>query len=50
MGQLVASRFFGASGDSMHEVELLLLLMVAVAGLSVLARPLGVPYPILLEI
>jgi NhaP-type Na+/H+ or K+/H+ antiporter len=32
----------------MHEVELLLLLMVAVAGLSVLARPLGAPYPILL--
>jgi monovalent cation/hydrogen antiporter len=33
----------------MHEVELLLLgLMVAGAGLSVLARPLGVPYPILL--
>jgi hypothetical protein len=32
----------------MHEVELLLVLMVAVAGLSVLARPLGVPYPILL--
>jgi monovalent cation/hydrogen antiporter len=48
MGRLVASRFFGASGDSMHEVELLLLLMVAVAGLSVLARPLGVPYPIVL--
>jgi monovalent cation/hydrogen antiporter len=33
----------------MHGAELLLLLlMVAVAGLSVLARPLGVPYPILL--
>ena len=33
----------------MHKVELLLLgLMVAGAGLSVLARPLGVPYPILL--
>jgi Na+/H+ antiporter len=33
----------------MHEVDLLLLgLMVAGAGLSVLARPLGVPYPILL--
>jgi monovalent cation/hydrogen antiporter len=33
----------------MHEVELLLLgLMVAGAGLSLLARPLGVPYPILL--
>jgi monovalent cation/hydrogen antiporter len=35
----------------MHEVELLLLeLMVAGAGLSVLARPLGVPYPILLVV
>ena len=33
----------------MHGAELLLLLlMVAVAGLSILARPLGVPYPILL--
>jgi monovalent cation/hydrogen antiporter len=33
----------------LHEVELLLLaLMVAVAGLSVLARVVGVPYPILL--
>jgi Na+/H+ antiporter len=33
----------------MHEPELLLLgLMVAVAGLSILARSLGVPYPILL--
>jgi monovalent cation/hydrogen antiporter len=33
----------------MHEAELLLLgLMVAGAALSVLARPLGVPYPILL--
>ena len=33
----------------MHGAELLLLLlMVAVAGLSVLARPLGVPYPIVL--
>jgi monovalent cation/hydrogen antiporter len=32
-----------------HGAELpLLLLMVAVAGLSILARPLGVPYPILL--
>ena len=39
----------GTSGDRMHEIELLLLgLMVAGAGLSVLARPLGVPYPILL--
>ncbi|HEV8167635.1 MAG TPA: cation:proton antiporter, partial [Actinomycetota bacterium] len=33
----------------MHEIEpILLWLMVAGAGLSVLARPLGVPYPILL--
>jgi len=33
----------------MHGAELLLLLlMVAVAGLSILARPLGMPYPILL--
>jgi monovalent cation/hydrogen antiporter len=33
----------------MHGAELVLLgLMVAVAGLSVLARPVGVPYPILL--
>ena len=33
----------------MHDIELLLLaLMVAVAGLSVLARLVGVPYPILL--
>jgi len=33
----------------MHELEpILLWLMVAGAGLSVLARPLGVPYPILL--
>ena len=33
----------------MHDLELLLLaLMVAVAGLSVLARLVGVPYPILL--
>src|SRR6266508_2516231 len=35
----------------MHEVELLLLgLMIARARLSVLARPLGVPYPILLVV
>jgi monovalent cation/hydrogen antiporter len=32
----------------MHEAELLLALMVAVAGLSVLARLVDVPYPILL--
>ena len=33
----------------MHEIEpLLLALIVAVAGLSVLARMVGVPYPILL--
>jgi monovalent cation/hydrogen antiporter len=37
------------SGDRMHEIQLMLLgLMVAGAGLSVLARPLGMPYPILL--
>ena len=33
----------------MHEIEpLLLALMIAVAGLSVLARVVGLPYPILL--
>lgn len=38
-----------ALGAVLYDIELLLLaLMVAVAGLSVLARLIGVPYPILL--